>query len=333
MSSLLTYALNAENQLMHIDKVPNGKACNCTCPYCQKELMAKNGGEIREHHFAHLNNQECKGAYESALHLLAKDIIEKEGGIMLPPYLGPGFPTGFVKLDNVEIEKWDSTYNIKPDAQGILPDGRRLLVEFLVTHKVVGEKYNIITSNNLLCIEIDIKHEELDRDALKSYLIEEREGRKWICKTEVKTESDSLSLPYSRNPNFDVLAHFLKDKFETDTIIIKGSPSIYRAYPQFNLKEYDYDICETNESYRNFKCNLLLYRSSKPGKGHIAINIRGRHRNYDFKPPKGLRLIDIIVKRSETEESVKRRFENGTIINDDNLVRFLGAWKDTVTRY
>ena len=38
MSALLTYALNAENQLVQVDDVPNGNACNCICPHCKKPV-------------------------------------------------------------------------------------------------------------------------------------------------------------------------------------------------------------------------------------------------------------------------------------------------------
>ena len=53
MSAFLTYALDANDELVHIDMVQNGGACQCRCPKCKSLLDAKNGGLIREHHFAH----------------------------------------------------------------------------------------------------------------------------------------------------------------------------------------------------------------------------------------------------------------------------------------
>ena len=72
----LTYALNAEGKLVHVDSVPNGKACGCICTYCGKPLQAKQGAK-RKHHFSHLSGTECEGAYESMLHLLAKEKIQE----------------------------------------------------------------------------------------------------------------------------------------------------------------------------------------------------------------------------------------------------------------
>lgn len=72
----LTYALNAEGKLVHIDSVPNGKACGCFCTFCGEALQAKQGAK-RKHHFSHLSKTECEAAYESMLHLLAKEKIQE----------------------------------------------------------------------------------------------------------------------------------------------------------------------------------------------------------------------------------------------------------------
>ena len=71
------YAINHEGKLVHIDSVPNGNACGCICPACKMPLQARNAGQIREHHFAHQSGVDCPHAYESILHLLAKEKIQK----------------------------------------------------------------------------------------------------------------------------------------------------------------------------------------------------------------------------------------------------------------
>ncbi len=50
-SDFLTYALDTHGKMVYIEDVPNGLACNCICPQCHEPLIARNGGEIREHHF------------------------------------------------------------------------------------------------------------------------------------------------------------------------------------------------------------------------------------------------------------------------------------------
>lgn len=77
MKAYLTYALNQEGKLVHVEDVPNGNDCRCICPACKKPLQAKNAGLIREHHFAHQPGVDCPTALETALHLLAKEKIQK----------------------------------------------------------------------------------------------------------------------------------------------------------------------------------------------------------------------------------------------------------------
>lgn len=77
-SQLLTYAINSEGKVVHINEVPNGKECGCICPSCKEKLIAKNQGKTdRKHHFAHQSGTECDYAVESMLHLLAKEKIRK----------------------------------------------------------------------------------------------------------------------------------------------------------------------------------------------------------------------------------------------------------------
>ena len=71
----LTYACDSGGILRYIDDVPNGNACGCVCPACGKPLMARNRGEMRIHHFAHQTGAECEYAYETMLHLFAKEKV------------------------------------------------------------------------------------------------------------------------------------------------------------------------------------------------------------------------------------------------------------------
>ena len=63
----------------HISEVPSGLECNCICPWCRKELIAKHSSKdpsdykkAFSDHFAHHHDNEC---YESQLHSLAEEII------------------------------------------------------------------------------------------------------------------------------------------------------------------------------------------------------------------------------------------------------------------
>jgi len=73
----LKYAIDTTGKLISVDDVPNGKKCGCFCPACKEPLMAKNQGNKRVHHFAHQSGTECAYAFESMLHLLAKEKIRE----------------------------------------------------------------------------------------------------------------------------------------------------------------------------------------------------------------------------------------------------------------
>lgn len=76
-TSRLTYALNEKGEIVSIKDVPHGLNCNCFCPACKEPLIAKNQGTSRISHFAHKSGSECKNAYESMLHKLAKEKIRE----------------------------------------------------------------------------------------------------------------------------------------------------------------------------------------------------------------------------------------------------------------
>ena len=317
MGSFLTFALDESDALVHINDVAKGNNCKCHCPHCGAPLCAKNAGQWREHHFAHAHGHECEGAYESQLHLLAKEVLQEAGRIMLPASNSGQFPSGSVRIRNIEVEKWDDRYGIRPDAEGIMENGERLLIEFYVSHKVDGKKRQVIVDNHLKCIEIDINYQALDKQELKEFLCGSDEDRKWIVSMPPPPNPAGESFSYGRNPMYEKTRDILKEIFDEGTITIHPFASSFSQMNKpFDLRKVGYDVCEVNTRWRGFKSDLLLYRSQKDDKGHISINIRGRKRWEDFRYPKGLRIIDIVFKAIGTEESTRQRLKDGDLVGD-----------------
>ena len=317
MGSFLTFALDESDALVHVDDVAKGNNCKCHCPHCGAPLCAKNAGQWREHHFAHAHGHECEGAYESQLHLLAKEVLQESGRIMLPASNNGQFPSGSVRIRHVEIEKWDDRYGIRPDAEGIMENGERLLIEFYVSHKVDGKKRQVIVDNHLNCIEIDINYQALDKQELKDFLCGSDKDRKWIVSMLPPPKPAGESFSYGRNPMYEKTRDILKEIFDEGTITIHPYfASFLHPDKSYDLRKIGYDVCEVNTKYRGFKSDLLLFRSQKEDKGHISINIRGRRRSEDFRYPKGLRIIDIIFKAIGSEESTKQRLKEGDLVGD-----------------
>lgn len=315
MSALLTYAHDKNKNLVYIEDAGYGCKCECFCPHCEAPLVAKNGGSIREHHFAHSHDHECEGAYETMLHLLAKEIISECGVIMLPDCEDDKFPSGLVKLHDVVIERWDEENGFRPDLEGIMPNGERLLVEVLVSHKVDKKKHDTIIKKGFKCIEIDLNWQDGTRESLKEFLTGTSNFRKWIEPYEEHETGDGFSFHYWRNPLHEKAIEYLKKLFDEDDLTICPSTQNYK------LKEYGYDICETHANYRGYKSDLLLFRSKSDDehKGHISISIRGRRRSKGQKIPPKLRILDIIIR----EQRDLDKLVNG------NHVRtcFIGDWQ------
>ena len=316
MSALITYAYKEAKRLVHIDSVENGEACHCTCPNCGNPLIAKNGGSIREHHFAHFHDVDCENAYETTLHLLTKKVIREAKSIMLPESEGGAFPHGLVQLHSIKEEEWNSEFGFKPDLEALLDNGERLLIEILVTHKVTNAKRDKIIEHNLKCIEIDMNWVEMDEDKIRNFLLNITEHRQWVQKQPVVACGDGISSSYGRSPLHQKVIEALQQSFDN------GSLSIYYNDSEYNLQQYGYDVCERRaQSFRGLRSDLLLYRSQYKNKGYLSINVRGRKRNINQTLPKDVRVLDILIRDSYDYDFF---MENSK--NNGDLCTYLGCW-------
>ena len=160
--------------IAHVEEVPSGLACGCTCPACGDVLVAKKG-RCRRHHFAHHGEVECPWAVETALHLAAKQILARRRAIVLPAvHLGDGVRDGEgdaprgpalaaarrVTLDTVRLER--RLGEVVPDVIAWVA-GRDLYIEVRVTHAVDEAKRAKVAARGVSTVEIDLS--DLARDA------------------------------------------------------------------------------------------------------------------------------------------------------------------------
>lgn len=321
MSALLTLALNEQGELVHVDSVPKGSACKCVCPHCKKPLDAKNGGKQREHHFAHSHGYQCEGAFETALHLLAKEIMMQEKAIMLPISTKGNRPYGLVRFVEVHEEQGYDKSSYRPDIEAVLESGEVVEIEFFVSHRVKSQKLKSIKENQLNSIEVDLNYVTLDREEMKDFLMNSDSHRIWLADLEESKKTNKESgYSYKRNCWHFKTSEYLKDLFD------KKELSIHFNSNDHNLSANGYDVCEIlngrthNMICRGIHADLLLYRSQKKDDGRIAICIRGRRRNDLFEYPKNIRVIDIIIR----EEGDLNSLKNKGIIREDNKIFFNG---------
>lgn len=190
MEPLITYGLS-DGQLKHISEVENGLACNCICPSCNAKLVAKNKRtNKRTAHFAHHNGHTCEGAYETLIHLLAKDLLAKHKKLFLPDFhwdynhqnqesiIREG---ELITFENVFLEK-----QVGISGAIVIPDAicsignKQLFVEFAKTHFVDENKRQALTRGEFACIEIDLREVPLDPHNIFDILISNTGKAYWI---------------------------------------------------------------------------------------------------------------------------------------------------------
>ena len=153
---LLKYGLK-DGKLVHIDSVLNGLSCNCICPSCGGILEAHQG-QKNQHHFKHYSIADCEHGSESALHIMAKNIIAKTKIVYIPRA-----PRNIYDLSPLgKCYRFENSYIEKAVSQGIrcdvlLQTGDTILnVEIKVTHEVDASKKLKFFNENLRTIEIDL---------------------------------------------------------------------------------------------------------------------------------------------------------------------------------
>lgn len=206
-----------DGQIVTVNEVERGLACNCVCPACGHPLEAHKGKVRVSPYFSHYRGAECGAAYETALHLLAKDVLEKERRLLLPELkvtsdrsivrVGTFAETETIvkpwyrmKFDEVFVEK--SLGDIIPDVC-LTKSGRNLFVEIRVTHKVDDAKLAKIRERNIATIEYDfsaasriLTREDIRRVLIETYVARGLGRGAWLYHPKQQETIDRLTAIY-----------------------------------------------------------------------------------------------------------------------------------------
>tara|TARA_Y100000816_G_scaffold292197_1_gene286338 strand:- start:1534 stop:2793 length:1260 start_codon:yes stop_codon:yes gene_type:complete len=188
------YQINSrgERKLVHVDNVDNGIACNCICTKCFSKLKAIANVEgvsyKKVSHFAHVNETSCKG--ETLAHIEAKNIIEKEGYLWLPRYIGKGnYDTTKVHFDEVLVEEKINNSNYSADLWCIYEE-KSIAVEIVVTHDLDEQKRKFLVENKIDTLSIYIgsslqkeQYNDLPKDFTN--LVLKKSTREWDINEEI----------------------------------------------------------------------------------------------------------------------------------------------------
>lgn len=178
--------------IQDITKENRGLACNCVCPHCNSNLVARLG-EDRTDHFAHYKNPETVGCKESALHIYGKYVISKLDYFNITPIILDGvfedklgrshsitpikiFGDAGLEIVSTNLEK--KIGNIRSDVfieAKYKSTNINLNIEIKVTNKVDSKKKGKLEKLKLNTLEIDIskllKIPNLTFDTVKDELV------------------------------------------------------------------------------------------------------------------------------------------------------------------
>ena len=256
--------------LVHISEVNSGLKCECTCVCCDSKLVARKGDKM-SHHFAHHKSEDCNGAYETILHILAKEILKESKSIVAPEIFFCFFYIRFkemvIKYDFVELEK--RLGDIKPDIV-VYKDNKPLLIEIYVTHKVDDIKKAKIKELGLSALEIDLSDIDryISKEELKDIILNDKKRKSWINNIPL----DKLI----KNHEKKLLSYLTKHKIMTGDRnwkgkYILGCPKLNRTNWKTKVGDLEYgDGCEECKYFNGFEYRkeiiTTIYKDEYPYK-------------------------------------------------------------------
>lgn len=281
MEKLLTYGLS-DSKLKHISEVANGLACNCICPNCKHPLVAKNNPlNIKAGHFAHYSIQECEGAIETALHILAKEILLNTKKLKTPNYHYDYNPSNinsiFKKSREITFDKVFLEKPINIDGEKVIPDAiceinnRQIYIEFAFSHFIDETKRAKLKKSDTACIEINLKEQLLDEEFLKRFFISDSPDKYWITNSYLdqkyleaknkKIENDKkISEDYEKwykNNNESIIKQQLaNEKWELENNLKKKK---YQNKKPFKLRVSDLNGKVTNCPLKKFSIKQFIH--------------------------------------------------------------------------
>lgn len=204
----MKYAIKKSGDLVHISEVERGLACECVCSSCGDVLVARKG-DIKDHYFAHHKNLNCTKAFETVLHLLAKEIILNSREILLPPIIilnkytySKNEVKGPYRLKYTKVEAEKYINGIKPDlliTTGSTKQEKQCAIEILVTHKVEDKKCSHFENINLPAIEIDLSNVDrmIEKYELEQLIINNTDNKHWIYNPIAAKELEKIEVSIS----------------------------------------------------------------------------------------------------------------------------------------
>lgn len=284
-------------KIIHIDELSEkerGLSCNCVCPCCGAPLQAKMGSKNR-HHFSHTSeNCSSETAIQSALHLLAKEIITQKGGLLFPSidleYKNSSYfsyeysqslpkcieikPKRYIECDNIFLERKLSS--IVPDIIFVAKENS-CIIEIAVTHFVDKIKKEKIRKLGLPAIEIDLSNiykKDLKIEEIENEIINSESNKKWIYYPNFENLIQKAELKYKKA--IDEIEYKKQEAEKERKKQAEARKAQREQYYKSKLEQYRSDIKTNNvikglHFYKDIKDGFIPYFLDIPIDGEIVF--------------------------------------------------------------
>ncbi|WP_333570884.1 hypothetical protein [Sphingomonas sp.] len=201
----LVYGIRPDGSLVHVSSVPRGLACQCSCPACGGTLIARRGDFNIPHFGHHAKGGGCGYNPETNAHSWAKEVLGRELRLLLPSVAAmvgrrrlQTYDERVFTFTHAELEKFMG--DIVPDVVLTAPDGRKLLVEVLVTHACGPEKIEKLQERGIAALQIDMSawRKSSDRREIERALIDGA-PREWLFNPKVEEAKERLQAQIARH--------------------------------------------------------------------------------------------------------------------------------------
>lgn len=186
----IPFALDEKGRVVDIQDVPPSIEGTFRCAEC-KQLVTRKQGDVRVWHFAHNAETACTKAFETALHLLAKQILVESHTLRVPALVCQLHERPSHEDITLCVEhtlRWDATGELEVWVDGIRPDfrgvcqGKTIFVEVTVTHKPDAPKLEALKRLQTATLEIDLSAVPRDVTApeVRRLVLDATGGKHWV---------------------------------------------------------------------------------------------------------------------------------------------------------
>jgi hypothetical protein len=352
---ILKYGLHEEG-IKYIDDVDSGLSCGCRCMSCGEELIARNGGEFNEHHFAHRNRNVCGGIKLDVSTYLLKEALEEAKELLLPKsYIKIDSCDSKLLIEDERLVKINKIIELNKNIIRVLTDEYieiiilvrlkrgKFKIDFDLTNKdaievvidasSIGTKEDIVKQlliNQLKISWLNNKYEEYQRERLILLL----ERKRFVLIDKIKfVKNCPLRIDSSKNEGYAKLEqdcfsckYFLCEDKLNDIIYCLGKAKI------FNLK----DLEKIEEVERNDDLTVVTYLdgtvetlSINPTPATNLLNLWIENKNKPFLARNIETNIAVFIKKDPQKQHNKYSkcygwvYKNGHLLGDREIYGYL----------